>query len=70
MTSTAQLAQPPVPSEAFEQYPGRWVAIRGDEIVAVADDVEVLRADPKVRGEDALFLVPEPSSHFYSVRPA
>jgi hypothetical protein len=47
-----------------EQYAGKWIAIRGDEIVASADSLEELYADDQVSPDDALWVVPEAGTHF------
>jgi hypothetical protein len=48
-------------------YENQWVAVRGDEVVAHADDEETLRADPKVRAGDDVYPVGEPPSGFYMI---
>lgn len=63
-------SKPPVPQEAFERFPGRWIALRAGEIVADADTREELQHDERVESTDALYRVPEPSTHFYQARPA
>ena len=68
--ATAAVSRPPVPQEAFEQFGGRWIALRDGEIIADADTPDELRADSRVESTDALFRVPEASTHFYPVRPA
>jgi Family of unknown function (DUF5678) len=50
--------------KGFEQYAGKWVAIRGDQIVAGADSLEELRANDQVSRDDALWIVPEPGTYF------
>jgi hypothetical protein len=49
----------PVPSEAFEDHRGQWVAVREGVLVAAASDCEGLLSDPRVAGDDTLFHVPE-----------
>jgi Family of unknown function (DUF5678) len=66
MAST--ISKPPVPQEAFDRFPGRWVALRDGEIIADAKTEEKLRQDERVESTDALFRVPETSTHFYPVR--
>jgi hypothetical protein len=70
---TAQMAatvsKPPVPQEAFERFPGRWVALRDGKVVADAETKEKLRGDDRVELTDALFRVPETATHFYPIRP-
>ncbi len=67
MAPVAQLSQSPVPSEAFERFPGKWIAIRSGEIVAAADTLELLTADEQVRDTDIRFRVPEPGANFFSL---
>jgi Family of unknown function (DUF5678) len=50
--------------KGVEQYAGKWIAIRGDEIVASADCLEELRANDRVSRDDAVWVVPEPGIHF------
>jgi hypothetical protein len=64
MTRTV-VEQAPFRSGALDKYAGKWVAIRHGEVVAAADSLEELRADPEVRRTDAVYVVPEPSSYFY-----
>jgi hypothetical protein len=68
MMGSAVLSKPPVPQEAFEQYPGHWIALREGEVVADAPSEVELRADSRVESSDTLFSVPEASTHFYSLR--
>jgi hypothetical protein len=56
--------QPPVLPEGVEQYAGKWIAIRGDEVVASADSLEELYANEHVSRGDTLYVVPEPGIHF------
>lgn len=49
----------------LSDYAGKWVALRGNEVIAAADTLEELRAMPDVQREDAVWVVPESSSHFY-----
>ena len=53
----------PLP-EGIEEYEGRWVAIRGDEVVAAADSLDELTNDNLVQPTDALYLVPERGTYF------
>jgi hypothetical protein len=64
----AEVSKPPVPQEAFERFPGRWVALRDGEIVADAETLDELQRDERVESTDALFRVPEASTHFYRAR--
>jgi hypothetical protein len=59
------IEQPAFPPEAVSEYAGKWVALRGHEVIAAADTLEELRAMPDVQREDMVWVVPEPSSHFY-----
>ena len=63
MSSTTEQSLPAFPKGA-ERYAGKWVAIRGDEIVAGADSLEELRANELVFRNDAVWVVPEPGIHF------
>jgi hypothetical protein len=49
----------------MEQYAGKWIAIRGDEVVASADSLEELRANDQVSRDDDVWVVPEPGIHFF-----
>jgi Family of unknown function (DUF5678) len=51
--------------KGVEQYAGKWIAIRGDEIVAGADSLEELRANDQVSRDDDVWVVPEPGIHFF-----
>jgi hypothetical protein len=70
MTPIVEISKSPVPQEAFDNYEGRWIALRDGEIIADAATDTELRLDGRVESTDALFRVPEASTHFYSVRPA
>ena len=48
-------------------FDGQWVAVRGEQVVAHADDEETLRADPEVRADDDVYPVGEPPSGFYLI---
>jgi hypothetical protein len=52
-----EIALSPIPAEAYENYRGRWVAIRDRRVVAADDDYDALAANPKVEQEDVLFHV-------------
>ena len=62
MSSTTE--QGPVLPKGVEQYPGKWIAIRGDEIVASADSLEELRANDQVSRDDDVWVAPEPGTYF------
>ncbi len=64
MAPVAEVSPPPVPAEAFERFPGRWIAVRDSEIVADARTIEQLEASPHVGASDTFFRVPEPNSKF------
>jgi hypothetical protein len=64
VSSTTEWSLPALPKDA-ERYAGKWVAIRGDEIVANADSLEELYANDQVSRNDALWVVPEPGTHFF-----
>jgi hypothetical protein len=68
MVPTAEISKSPVPQEAFERFPGRWIALRNGEIIADAETREELQQDDRVDSKDALYRVPEPSTHFYRLR--
>lgn len=68
MAPIATLSKPPVPQEAFDDYAGKWIALREGEIVADADTEGELRQDDRVMPTDALFRVPEAATHFYRAR--
>jgi hypothetical protein len=57
--------QPALSLEALGQYAGQWVALRDGQVVAAAETLEELRENPGVRRDDAVFVVPEPTSYFY-----
>jgi hypothetical protein len=65
MSSPVEVARSPLP-DGFERYAGRWIAIRGGEIVADADTFEALIDDERVDQKDVLYRVPERGSSFYS----
>jgi hypothetical protein len=62
---TATIAKSPVPAEAFEKYPDKWIAIRDGKVVAVDDDYDALTAHPDVLQSDTLYHVPSSSTYFY-----
>ena len=64
MSSTTEQSLPAFPKGA-ERYAGKWVAIRDDEVVASADSLEELRANELVSRDDAVWVVPEPGTHFF-----
>jgi hypothetical protein len=64
MAPVAEISPQPVPAEAFERFPGRWVAMHDGEIIADATTIEELETDERVTPEDMLFRVPEPGSKF------
>lgn len=50
---------------ALAGYEGKWVAIRDGVVIAAAETLEELRQIPDVRRDDAVYVVPEPSTYFY-----
>lgn len=58
------IAQPAVPDGVAEKYARRWIAIRGDEVIAASASLGELTADERVRDDDTLFHVPPPNSVF------
>ena len=64
MSSNTEYSLPALPKDA-ERYAGKWVAIRGDEVVASADSLEELCANENVLRSDALWVVPEAGTHFF-----
>ena len=65
MAPLAELSQLPVPSDAFDRFPGRWVAVRNEMVVADAETLGELDANPNVMASDVRFRVPEPDAHFF-----
>lgn len=55
----------PISEKALKKYAGKWVALRGGNVIAAADDYETLMAHDKVELTDAIFHVPPTSSLFY-----
>lgn len=64
MAPVAEISPPPVPAEAFERFPGRWIAVRDGQIIADGRTIEELEADKLVAPDDTFFRVPEPNSKF------
>jgi len=60
MAPLAEIAQLPVPADAFGQYAGRWIALRGGQVIADADTLTELDADPRVDSGDTRFRGPQP----------
>jgi Family of unknown function (DUF5678) len=63
VSSDTEYSAPAFPKGA-ERYAGKWVAIRGDEVVAGADSLEELLANELVSPDDALWIVPEAGTYF------
>ena len=61
--SSTEFSGPALPQDV-EQYAGKWIAIRGDQVVASADSLEELRANEQVSRDDAVWVVPEPGTYF------
>ena len=53
----------PLPDDT-EKYAGRWIAIRGRKVVADAETLPELRADPRTRREDVVYPVPPKGRRF------
>jgi Family of unknown function (DUF5678) len=64
MPSPVQVSLPAVPAEAFERFPGRWIAVRDGAIMADGETLEDLKATYDVADGDTLFRVPERNSQF------
>jgi len=64
MAPVVEISQPPIPAEAFEHFRGRWVAISDGHIVADADTLEELDADPRAGADDTRFRVPVEGAKF------
>jgi hypothetical protein len=64
MTAAVEISLSPVPAEAFERYPGCWIAVRSGDILAAAPTLEELDADELVEATDVLFRVPDSNSTF------
>ena len=47
------------PPKLRPEHFGKWVAVRGVEVVAYAADYDELAADARVRPEDSVFFVSE-----------
>lgn len=54
-----------LPDEALQEYAGKWVAIRGEEVIASANSLAELREIEDVRRDDAVFVVPPTSATFF-----
>jgi hypothetical protein len=63
MEAETVFSESPIP-QGVERYAGKWVAIRGDEVVASADSLAALRRDERVSPEDTVWVVPEPGVPF------
>jgi Family of unknown function (DUF5678) len=63
MSSTTEYQAALLP-EGVEQYAGKWIAIRGNDIVASADSLEQLYANEQVSRDDTVWVAPEPGTHF------
>jgi hypothetical protein len=61
----ATISRLPISEKALKKYAEKWVALRGGDVVAAADDYEALMANEKVEPTDAIFHVPSASSLFY-----
>jgi hypothetical protein len=64
MAPVVEISPPPVPAEAFERFPGRWIAVRDGKIIADGRTVEDLQANSLIAAGDTFFRVPERNSKF------
>lgn len=64
MAPAAEISPPPVPAEAFERFPGRWIAVRDGEIIVGARTIQELEASQLIEPSDTFFKVPEPHTKF------
>jgi hypothetical protein len=64
MVAVVDISPPSVPIEAFDRFPGRWVALRDGVIIADARTLEELESDDRTESTDTVFRVPEPGSKF------
>jgi hypothetical protein len=62
---TTSIQQNPLSADAFEGYEGKWIAVRDGEVIASADSLQELRAEPQVTPDDAVYVVPEAPSYFF-----
>ena len=63
---SAVVAKAPIPAGLLEQHRGKWIAVRaGEEVVAVADDLESLLQDERVETTDAVVRVPDSDALFF-----
>ncbi len=58
---------PDAPPGDLVHYENQWVAVRGGEVIANADDEETLRSNPKVESGDLVYPIGEPPSGFYLI---
>jgi hypothetical protein len=58
---------PNAPPGDLVHYEGKWVAVRGGEVIASADDEATLRQDPAVQLTDLVYPIGEPPSGFYLI---
>ena len=63
MEAETVFSESPIPM-GVEGYAGKWIAIRGDKVVASADSLAGLRNDERVSPEDTVWVVPEPGVPF------
>ena len=59
------IAQAALPEGISDAYAGRWIAVRGGEVVADAETLGELTDDSRVRDDDTFFRVPPPNSAFF-----
>lgn len=65
MSAVVEISPPSVPAEAFERFPGRWVALRDGHIVADAETLEDLESNEQVEASDTRFRVPTAGAKFF-----
>jgi len=58
------ISLPPVPAEAYERYPGQWVALHCGRIVAASPEREELERDERLSGGEIIFHVPSTTQFF------
>jgi hypothetical protein len=57
--------QPILKTGDLKRYRGKWVAIRSGKVIAHADHAANLKAMPKVKRGDTIFLVPTEHSNLH-----
>jgi hypothetical protein len=54
-------AEAPVPEKVLDEHQGKWVALRGGEVVGVAKELGELMKQADVRRDDLTYHVPSSS---------